>query len=247
MFLAHLPALLAAFFASAVEFVEALTVVLAVGTVRGWRPALTGAFAAFLVLALLVLVLGPFLTMVPLRAVRLLVGLMLLTFGWRWLAKAVRRAAGVLPLRDETANYARETENLRGLGAAHGIDKAAIATAFNIVMLEGIEVVFIIVAIGAGSPALLPTAIAGAAAALALVMLAGLLLHRPLAKVPENALKFGTGVLLVAFGIFWLGEGIGMRWPGADVSLLLLIALVLGGALEAVRRMSMTAKQGNIT
>jgi uncharacterized membrane protein len=236
--LAHLPALLAAFFASLVEFVEALTVVLAVGAVRGWRPALTGAFAALFVLALIVALLGPVLTMVPLRIVRLLVGIMLLTFGWRWLAKAVRRAAGVLPLRDEDANFARETETLRALAPVPGFDKAAIATAFNITMLEGVEVVFIVLAIGAGAPALLPAAVAGAAAALALVMLAGLALHRPLAKVPENALKFGTGVLLVAFGVFWLGEGVGINWPGADVSLLVLIVLVFVGALGAVRGMA---------
>lgn len=239
--LVHLPALLAAFFASAVEFVEALTVVLAVGTVRGWRPALTGAFGGFFVLALIVLLLGPLLTMVSLRIVRLLVGVMLLVFGWRWLAKAVKRAAGLVPLRDEAQNFARETERLRGLGTASGLDKAAIATAFNITMLEGIEVVFIILAIGAGAPDLLPAAIAGAAAALALVMLAGLLLHRPLAKVPENALKFGTGVLLVAFGIFWAGEGVGLHWPGADVSLLGLIVLVFAGAIGAVRGVARAA------
>ncbi len=238
MLFAHLPALLAAFFASLMEFVEALTVILAVGAVRGWRPALTGAFGAFLLLVLIVAVLGPLLTMVPLRIVRLLVGIMLLTFGWRWLAKAVRRAAGVLPLRDEDAHYARETENLRTLAVPPGLDKAAIAAAFHITMLEGAEVVFIVLAIGAGAPALLPAAVAGAAAALALVMLAGLLLHRPLAKVPENTLKFGTGVLLVAFGAFWLGEGIGINWPGADISLLVLIVLVFAGALGAVRGMA---------
>lgn len=235
MLLAHLPALLAAFFASAVEFVEALTVVLAVGAVRGWRPALTGTFGALLLLALIVLFLGPLLTMVPLRIVRLLVGVLLLVFGWRWLAKAINRAAGRIPLRDEAKNYARETEVLRAMAVPPGFDRGAIAAAFNITMLEGIEVVFIVLAIGAGAPALLPSAVAGAAFALALVMLAGLLLHKPLAKVPENALKFGTGVLLVAFGIFWLGEGVGLKWPGNDVSLLVLVVLVFAGALGAVR------------
>lgn len=238
MLLAHLPALLAAFFASVVEFVEALTVVLAVGAVRGWRPALTGAFGALFLLALIVAVLGPMLTMVPLRIVQLLVGIMLLTFGWRWLTKAVKRAAGRMPLRDEDAHFTRQTEALRVLAAAPGLDKAAIVAAFHITMLEGAEVVFIVLAIGAGAPALLPAAVAGAAAALALVMLAGLALHRPLAKVPENTLKFGTGVLLVAFGVFWLGEGIGINWPGADVSLLVLIVLVFAGAMGAVREMA---------
>jgi Ca2+/H+ antiporter, TMEM165/GDT1 family len=241
MLLAHLPALLAAFFASAVEFVEALTVVLAVGAVRGWRPALTGTFAALLLLALIVLLLGPLLTMVPLRLVRVLVGILLLTFGWRWLAKAINRAAGRVPLRDEAANFARETELLRMRVEAAGIDAAAIATAFNITTLEGIEVVFIVLAIGAGAPALLPSAVAGAALALGLVMLAGLILHRPLAKVPENELKFGTGVLLVAFGIFWVGEGVGLNWPGGDGALLALIVLVFAGALGAVRGMAKAA------
>lgn len=235
--LAHLPALLAAFFAAAVEFTEALTIVLAVGAVRGWRAALTGAFGALLVLGLAVLVLGPLLTMMPLRVMHLLVGILLLVFGWRWLAKAVNRAAGRVALRDEGQNYARATERLQGLGAAPGLDKAAIATAFNITLLEGAEVVFIVLAIGAGAPALLPAAIAGAAFALALVMTAGLVLHRPLARVPENALKFGSGVLLVAFGIFWTGEGIGIRWPGNDALLLVLIVLVLGCALQSVRVM----------
>ena len=240
MFLAHLPALLTAFFASFVEFVEALTIVLAVGITRGWRAALSGAFGALFVLAIIVLVLGPFLTMAPLRAVHLLVGVLLLVFGWRWLGKAAKRAAGVIPLRDEADKFARETAALRGLGAAPGIDKAAIAAAFNVTLMEGVEVVFIVLAIGAGAPALLPAAMAGAALALALVMFLGVVLHKPLANVPENALKFATGVLLVAFGIFWLGEGVGLRWPGGEVSLLVIVGLVFGVATEAVRRIKQT-------
>ncbi len=235
MIFAHLPALLAAFAASLVEFVEALTIVLAVAAVRGWRPALAGAFTGLLLLGVIVLVLAPVLTMVPLRAVRLLVGVLLLSFGWRWLSKAVKRAAGRVPLRDETANFARETAALRGQGVARGLDKAAMATAFHITMLEGTEVAFIVLAIGTGAPDLMAPAMAGAALALVLVMLLGAALRAPLANVPENTLKFGTGVLLVAFGVFWLGEGLGLRWPGGDVSLLVLVALVLAGAMACVK------------
>jgi len=244
MLLAHLPALAAAFFASLVEFVEALTVVLAVGAVRGWVPAMTGAFGALAVLGIIVLVFGAALTMVPLHAVQLTVGILLLAFGWRWLAKAVKRAAGVLPLRDENALYARQCARLRGLDDPSFLDGAAIATSFSVTMIEGIEIVLIVLALGAGAPALLPTAMAGAALALGLVMLAGLLLHRPLAKLPENTLKFGTAVMLLAFGLFWLGQGAGFSWPGDAVSLLGLIAVVLMAAIAAVAVLRTSVRMG---
>ena len=219
--------------ASMVEFIEALTIVLAVGVVRGWRAALLGSGAAIVVLAALVAALGPTLTRIPLPAVQLVVGTLLLLFGLRWLRKAVLRAAGVLPLHDESAAFAQQTAALHAEpGAARrAFDKLAFATTFKSVLLEGLEVVFIVIAIGAGG--LLLPAVLGAVLALLLVIGLGLWLHRPLARVPENALKFGVGVLLSAFGTFWVGEGIGLGWPGGDWALLALIAafLVVAGLL----------------
>jgi Ca2+/H+ antiporter, TMEM165/GDT1 family len=235
------PSILTAFLASLVEFVEALTVVLAIGIVRGWRPALTGAGLASVVLLALIVAFGPMLQAVPLDLVQLLVGTLLLLFGMRWLRKAILRSAGVIPLHDEEAVFASETTSLRRSGpvAVPGWDAAAITASFKIVMLEGIEVVFIVVAIGATSGSLAPAAV-GAAIALAAVILLGVILHRPLAVIPENALKFAVGVLLCAFGTFWTGEGIGIAWPGEDWSILALIAgfLVAAGAAVPICRAS---------
>ncbi len=214
------PSAASAFLASLVEFVEALTVVLAVGTVRGWRGALTGSGAALAVLLLIVLALGPALTRIPLNMVQLVVGALLLLFGMRWLRKAILRAAGVIALHDEGAAYAREVERLRGSGTHAGWDRIGIATAFKITMLEGLEVVFIVIAVGAGGAGLLIPASAGALAALLVVVLLGFIVHKPLAAIPENALKFVVGVLLSAFGAFWVGEGMGLKWPGEDWSVL---------------------------
>jgi Ca2+/H+ antiporter, TMEM165/GDT1 family len=229
------PSVLAAFLASLVEFVEALTVVLAVGTVRGWRSALAGTALALLTLAVLVIALGPALARIPLATVRLVVGTLLLLFGLRWLRKAILRAAGIIPLHDETAAYAAETD-LLSHGARRllaGWDTVAVAAAFKIVMLEGIEVVFIVIAIGAVSGLLVPAGL-GAGAALLVVVALGIVLHRPLARIPENTLKFLVGVLLSAFGAFWVGEGAGLAWPGADWSVLGLIAAFLALALLMV-------------
>ncbi len=231
-----IPSLTAAFLASLVEFVEALTVVLAVGTVRGWRPALFGTGLALGTLALLVLALGPALTRIPIDDLQLFVGVLLLLFGLRWLRKAILRAAGVIALHDEAAAFEGETALLESYERARDPrwDAVAIGTSFKIVMLEGIEVVFIVIAVGTAGGLLLPATL-GAGSALLVVVLLGLMLHRPLAKVPENALKFAVGVLLAAFGTFWLGEGIGVDWPGADWSLLGLVAWYLLVALAAVR------------
>lgn len=216
--LAHTaPTILASFMASLVEFIEALTVVLAVGTVRGWRAAITGTVSALLLLVMMVLVFGRSLSDIPLPIIELVVGTLLLLFGLRWLRKAILRAAGIIALHDELATYAKETAQLRQslTGVRGAWDKVAFLTAFKIVMLEGIEVVFIVIAIGA-SGQLIVAASVGAIAALVLVVLLGLWLHRPLANIPENALKFGVGVLLAAFGTFWVGEGVHIAWPGAD-------------------------------
>ena len=205
----------ASFLASLVECVEALTVVLAVGSVRGWKSALAGTGVALALLAAIVAVLGPALTRIPLRAVQTVVGAMLLLFGLRWLRKAILRSAGLIPMHDEAAAFAKNTAAMRsGMKMRGGWDRAALAAAFNITMLEGTEVVFIVIAFGAGGVGLLAPAAGGAFLALATVILLGLVLHRPLARIPENTLKFAVGVLLAAFGTFWLTEGVGLEWPG---------------------------------
>lgn len=228
------PSILAAFLASMVEFVEALTVVLAVGSVRGWRDTLLGSAVAFGLLLLIVVVLGTALTRIPLDMLQLVVGALLLLFGLRWLRKAILRAAGVIPLHDEMAAFAKQSDAMRGHGVAGGWDRVAFGAAFQITMLEGIEVVFIVIAIGAGGAGLLLPASLGALAALLVVAVLGLAIHRPLARVPENSLKFVVGVLLSAFGSFWVGEGIGAAWPGADWSILALIVGFLAIALLTV-------------
>jgi uncharacterized membrane protein len=229
------PTLLAAFLASLVEFIEALTVVLAVGAVRGWRGALGGAGLALLVLVLLVIVLGPAITQIPQSVVQLALGALLLLFGMRWLRKAILRAAGVIALHDENAAYAKESAALRALGGfAAGWDRVAVSTSFKITMVEGIEVVFIVIAMGGGGRGLLMPAAMGALAALVLVALLGLALHRPVAMIPENMLKFVVGLLLCSFGTFWLGEGMGFDWPGGDWSLMTLNAGYLAASLVLV-------------
>jgi uncharacterized membrane protein len=222
--------ILAAFFASLVECVEALTIVLAVGTARGWRSALCGSGTALIVLLAMVAVLGRALARVPLDILQITVGVLLLLFGLRWLRKAILRAVGVIPLHDEATVFATETARLRALGGRGHWDMAAALASFQITMLEGIEVVFIVLAIGAGSADLLAPASLGALAALLLVIALGLTIHRPLATIPENSLKFVVGILLSAFGTFWVGEGLGITWPGSDWAIL---ALVTGFLLTA--------------
>jgi uncharacterized membrane protein len=232
--------LIAAFLASLVECVEALTVVLAVGSVRGWPSTLAGATAALALLAAIVAALGPALTRIPLHLVQLVVGAMILLFGLRWLRKAILRAAGLIPLHDEQAAFAKSTASMcGGSGGGSKWDKLAFAAAFNITMLEGTEVVFIVIALGAGGTGLLLPASLGAVAALLVIVALGLALHRPLARVPENTLKFVVGVLLSAFGTFWVGEGAGLAWPGPaaanpDLAILFLMAGYLAVALWLV-------------
>jgi Ca2+/H+ antiporter, TMEM165/GDT1 family len=230
------PSVVAAFLASLVEFVEAMTVVLAVGAVRGWSGALAGSGLALVTLLVMVAVMGPALIRVPLDIVQLLVGTLLLLFGMRWLRKAILRAAGIIRLHDEAATYVREEQALRKVGGTvRRWDGVALTTAFKITMIEGIEVVFIVLAVGAAGHGLLVPASVGALAALVLVVLLGLVLHRPVASIPENALKFVVGLVLTSFGTFWFGEGIGLPWPGGDWSLLALFAGYTVVALTAVR------------
>lgn len=230
------PSLLASFLASLVECVEALTVVLAVGATRGWRSALVGSAAGLLVLLLIVALLGSALTRVPLADIQLGVGALLLLFGMRWLRKSILRVAGVLALHDEAAIYASQIQAWRGVaGKTQRWDKLALAAAFKITMLEGVEVVFIVIAIGAGGAGLLWPASIGAMVALLVVVAMGVVVHRPLARVPENTLKFAVGVMLCAFGTFWAGEGMGYSWPYRDLAILGLIAGWLLAALLGVR------------
>ena len=230
------PTISAAFLASLVEAVEAVTIVLAVAIVRGWRSAGTGALAGLAVLTLIVLTLGPLLERVPLRALQLVIGILLLWFGTRWLRKAVLRAAGVVPLRDEQTVFERKSAELRD--AAQGdtvrMNWLAALASFKAVLLEGLEVVFIVLAVGAGH-GLLGAASIGALTACALVVAIGFAAHRPLARVPENTVKFAVGVLLSAFGVFWSGEGLGVPWPGGDLAILGIAALFLLVATVAIR------------
>ena len=231
------PAISAAFLASLVEVVEALTIVLAVFTVAGLRPAALGTAAALLVLAGLVLLLGPMLTLVPLHALQLFIGVLLLLFGMKWLRKAILRAAGFVPLHDQ--NLAFEEERFLLEGKVRAITRRqwlAGITAFKAVFLEGLEVVFIVIAVGAGTGALFPASL-GAAIACIAVLLVGIMIHRPLARVPENWLKFGVGVMLSAFGLFWTGEGLGVSWFLGDLTIVLFGAGFLAIGLALVQAM----------
>ena len=234
------PAIAAAFLASLVEAVEALTIVLAVAIVRGWRPAGLGVAAGLIVLALIVVALGPLLDHVPLHLLQLVIGVLLLLFGMRWLRKAILRAAGIIPLHDEATAFANETAELREQARRNDarLDWIATLTTFKAVLLEGLEVVFIVIALGSGRGMLLPASIGALAACLA-VAAVGLIVHRPLARVPENTLKFSVSVMLSAFGVFWTGEGLGVAWPGADLAIVAIAAMFLvvsGAAIVLARR-----------
>ncbi|MFB9263771.1 COG4280 domain-containing protein [Bradyrhizobium erythrophlei] len=234
------PVVAAAFLASLVEAVEALTIVLAVALVRGWRPAGLGVLAGLMVLALIVVALGPLLDHVPLHLLQLVIGILLLLFGMRWLRKAILRAAGIIPLHDEAKAFATETAELREQARRHEtrLDWIATLTTFKAVLLEGFEVVFIVIALGSGRGMLIPASVGAVAACLA-VAAVGLVVHRPLARVPENTLKFAVGVMLSAFGLFWTGEGLGVAWPGADLAIVAFAAIFLavsGAAVALVRR-----------
>jgi Ca2+/H+ antiporter, TMEM165/GDT1 family len=229
------PAVTTAFLSSLVEAVEALTIVLAVASVRGRRPAAIGALAGFALLVFIVLALGPLLGRIPVHLLQLVIGVLLLLFGMRWLRKAILRAAGIIALHDESIAFATETEELRDQARQHEerLDWLAGLASFKAVVLEGLEVVFIVIAVGAGR-GLLGAASLGALAACLVVVAVGFVIHRPLERVPENTLKFAVGVMLSAFGVFWTGEGLGVPWPGEDLAILAFAALFLMVALAAV-------------
>jgi Ca2+/H+ antiporter, TMEM165/GDT1 family len=227
-------AMIAAFLASLVEAVEALTVVLAVAVVRGWRPAGLGACAGLALLAVIVAAFGPLLRYVPLHVLQFAIGVLLLLFGMRWLRKAILRAAGIIALHDEASTFSRETAELQEQARRQArLDWLAGSASFKAVLVEGLEVVFIVIAVSAGGALLVPVSIAALAACL-LIAAIGLLVHRPLARVPENTLKFVVGVMLSAFGVFWIGEGLGVAWPGADLAIIAFVVLFLTTAIGAV-------------
>jgi len=236
---------LGAFLASAVEMVEALTIVLALGVVRGWRSPLLGVGAAVLALAAIVAALGPALSLVPIDALRLVVGALLLCFGLQWLRKAMLRASGLKPLHDEDEVFQEQRAEAAAAGRAHtGVDWYSFTLSFKGVLLEGLEVAFIVITFGS-TQGRLGLAVAAAATALVIVAATGALLRAPLTRVPENAIKFAVGLLLTTFGIFWGGEGAGVNWPGGDVALLWLLAFmaVLSYALvRALRRPAVGAR-----
>jgi uncharacterized membrane protein len=243
--------LLGAFAASAVEAVEALTIVLGVGIVRGWRSTLIGAGLAGVVLAVLIAALGPALRVVPIETLRLVVGALLLAFGMQWLRKAILRAGGYKPIKDEEEAFRRQRELAAAAGDEEraGLDWYSFTVSFKGVLLEGLEVVFIVISFGSAQGHV-GLAAAAAAAAVVLVVLAGVRARGPLERVPENSIKFAVGILLTSFGCFWGAEGAGVDWPGDEASLLGVIALfgavsfVLVRALRRRRVGTVTAEVG---
>jgi uncharacterized membrane protein len=231
---------LGSFLASAVEMVEALTIVLGVGVVRGWRSPLIGVAAATVVLLALIAAIGPALGSVPIDTLRLVVGALLLVFGLQWLRKAILRSSGYKGLHDEDEAFREERERAAAAGEDRraGLDWYSFTVAFKGVLLEGLEVVFIVISFGAAQDRLGP-AVVGAMAAVVLVVLAGLLVRGPLERVPENTIKFTVGLLLTGFGCFWAAEGVGVDWPGDELSLLGVVAffaVVSLGLVRALRR-----------
>ena len=228
-------ALSAAFLASAVEFVEAFTIVLVVGIAVNWNSALAGAAGAVAALAVIVGVFGTALVrFVPIEVLRLVVGVLLVLFGLKWLKKAILRYAGLKAMHDEEAVYEEEMALLRAAGEApsNRLDPFGVATSFKSVLLEGLEVAFIVITVGTTNRSIGSAAL-GAAGACVLVVGVGALVRAPLQRVPENLLKFVVGVMLTSFGTFWGGEGVGIEWPLGDLFLVVLVAfyLAVAGAL----------------
>lgn len=240
---------LSVFLACAVEGVEATTIVLAAGTTRDWRSALTGVGAGLAVLTVIVAVLGPAITAIPLGGLRLVVGGLLLIFGLQWLRKAILRASGLKALHDEEAIYARQVAAARNVatGGRYAIpDWYAFTLSFKGVVLEGLEVVFIVITFGANQHGI-GWAVVGAVAAIVAVVAAGVAVRGPLARVPENTLKFAVGIMLTSFGLFWGAEGAGAHWPGSDAAILVLIATTLVVSLATVGALRLSAPRAEST
>jgi uncharacterized membrane protein len=229
---------LGAMFAVALELFEALAIVLAVGVSRRWRDAALGALGAVVILVLVSLVIGPvLLASLPLSLLRCVVGVALLLFGLEWLRKGVLRLAGRRSLSDSFKEYLEEREALEALPPADGADWPARVVAGKGVLLEGLEVVLIVAALAGGAQGAAP-ALVGAGLAVLLVVGIGLVVHRPLARVPESHLKYAVGVMLTSFGVFFLGEGLGVDWPGGDAALLYVAATLLAASQVNVHRLA---------
>ena len=213
----------AVFLACAVEMVEALTIVLAVGHTRGWRSAFEGTGVALASLAALVAVLGPALVHVPLSVLRLVVGGVLLIFGTQWLRKAILRASGLKALHDEDEIYRETVAELEAIAARPDRDRIAFVMAFKGVFLEGLEVVIAVLTLGTSAHRL-GLAAATAGVAIVVVGVVGVVVAKQLSSVPENLMKMGVGVMLVSFGTFWVGEGLKVTWPGSDVFIVIFVA-----------------------
>lgn len=240
--------IIASFLGTAVEFIEALTIVLAVGAVRGWKSSLTGMGAALVVLTVLVALFGvTLLQLVNLGIFQLIVGVLMLLFGMRWLRKAILRYSGLKALHLEDEAYREELERQRSHArSGKRFDWFGFATSFNIVLLEGIEAIFIVITFGLAAKSFVP-AITGSLIGLVLVVLAGILFRKPLALIPENTMKFIVGIMLSAFGIFWVGEGIGIEWWHEDVSILVITCALLAVSFLAtsfLSRKHRTVKKG---
>lgn len=225
----------AVFLACVVESVEALTIVLAVGLTRGWRAPAYGTVAALVLLAAVIAALGPALKLIPLHTIQLVVGGLLLVFGLQWLRKAMLRASGVKALHDEESIYQKHVQDASGAAATAGaFDWYSFRIAFMGVLLEGLEVAFIVLTFGT-TQGNIPLAAIAAAAAAVVVVGVGIAVRAPLARVPENMLKYGVGLLLTTFGLFWGAEGAGAKWPGSDASILVVLAILWVVSLGVVQ------------
>jgi uncharacterized membrane protein len=226
--------LLPSFFASMVEFVEALTIVLVIGVTINWKSSLLGAGAAMVTLGILVAIFGSTLVFfIPIGVLRLVIGIILVLFGMQWLKKALLRYSGLKALHDETAIYEEKLRELKVLGAIdiNKFNGFGFVTSFKSVLLEGLEVAFIVITFGAASGTNktdgIWAATVGALLSFVVVVILGIVIRSPLSKIPENTLKFVVGIMLVTFGAFWTGEGFGIVWPMDALFLFILAAFFI--------------------
>jgi uncharacterized membrane protein len=233
----NLYAIGASFLGTGVEFVEALTIILAVGTIRGWKSSLTGALTAIVLLVVLILAIGaPLATVVQVFWVQFLVGLLMLLFGIRWLRKTILRYSGLKALHNEAESYEEELTRQRQAGVVGtGIDKFAFTTAFSGTFLEGLEAIFIVIAFGVRANAM-SSSVVGALLATVVVIVLGIALRQPLSKIPENTMKFVVGIMLTSFGAFWVGESLNVDWPQKDLSIVYIIVTLLLFSRFVVKR-----------